>query len=353
MAEDMGERTEQPTGRRLSDARRRGQVAKSTDLAAAIDLIGATILLALLGGMIVESLGVLMRRVLEDGPGAISVGAAPSTLKLCMINGAWALGPALAAIAVIALLGQVVQTGWLLTTEPLVPKLSKLNPVNGLGKLFNRRSLVKTIVNSMKLAAVGWVAWVFIRGSLPELVGLPALGVAQGLYAIGLLCVKLLAWLLALLLVIGLADWFYQRWQHRQDLRMTKQEVKDEHRNMEGDPAVRGRRLRMMREIAMQRINQAVPTADVIIANPTHYSVAIKYDAETMRAPRVVAKGVDLLALRIRQLGVMNGVPIVERPPLARALYAAVDEGREIAPEFYQAVAEVLAYVYRLESKAA
>lgn len=134
---------------------------------------------------------------------------------------------------------------------------------------------------------------------------------------------------------------------------MTKQEVKDEHKNMEGDPAVRGRRLRMMREIALQRINHAVPTADVVIANPTHFSVAIRYDADSMRAPRVVAKGADMLAMRIRQLATMNGVPIVERPPLARALYAGIEEGQEIAPEFYQAVAEILAYVYRLEAKAA
>ncbi len=353
MAEDMGEKTEQPTGRRLSEARQRGQIAKSTDLSAAIDLIGATLLLALLGGMIVESLGVLMRRVLEDGPAAMTAGAAPTALKLCMVNGAWALGPAMLAIAAISFVGQMVQTGWNWTTEPLTPKLSKLNPLNGAGKLCNRRNVVKTIVNTLKLAAVGWVAWVFIRGSLPELVGLPALGVAPGLYAIAMLAARLLAWLLTLLLIIGLVDWTYQRWQHRQDLRMTKQEVKDEQKNMEGDPAVRGRRLRMMREIALQRINQAVPTADVVIANPTHFSVANKYDADSMRAPKVVAKGADMLAMRIRQLATMHGVPIVERPPLARALYAGIEEGQEIAPEFYQAVAEILAYVYRLESRAA
>lgn len=353
MAEDMGERTEQPTGRRLSDARERGQVAKSTDLSAAIDLIGSTILLALLGGMIVESMGVLLRRMLEDGPGAMAPGEASGALKLCLVNGAWALGPAMLAIAAVAFLGQALQVGWNWTTEPLTPKFNRLNPVSGLGRLFNRRSLIKTVVNSIKLSAVGWVAWSFISGSLPRLVTLPALGVSQGLYAIAGLAARMLAWLLTLLLVIGLTDWLYQRWQHRQDLRMTKQEVRDEQKNMEGDPAMRGRRLRMMREIALQRINQAVPTADVIIANPTHFSVAIKYDAETMRAPRVVAKGVDLLALRIRQLGTLHGVPVVERPPLARALYAGVDEGQEIAPEFYQAVAEILAYVYRLESRAA
>lgn len=353
MAEDMGEKTEQPSGRRLSEARERGQIAKSTDLSAAIDLIGATILLALLGGMIVESMGSLLRRVLEDGPGAIAPGATPHVLKLCMVNGAWALGPALLAIAGVSLMGQVMQTGLLWTTQPLAPKFNKLNPVNGVGKLLNRRNLVKTIVNTLKLAVVGWVAWIYILGAVPELINLPALGVAPGLYAIALLAARMLVWLLTLLLVIGLCDWLYQRWQHRQDLRMTKQEVKDEHKNMEGDPALRGRRLRMMREIAMQRINHAVPTADVVIANPTHFSVAIKYDADNMRAPRVVAKGVDLMAMRIRQLATMNGVPIVERPPLARALYAGVDEGQEIAPEFYQAVAEVLAYVYRLESRAA
>lgn len=353
MAEDMGERTEQPTGRKIGQARSRGNVAKSTDLSAAIDLIGATFVIMLIGGMIVESLGALLRHILEDGPRIMDAGSVPSVLKFCLVRGVWALAPAIFAIALIAYIGQSLQTGWLWTTEPLRPNIAKLNPIGGFKKFLNKRNLVKTLVNSVKLGIVGSIAWMFIRGSLDELIGLPALGVMQALYTIGVLAAKLMAWLLTMLLIIGLADWLYQRWQYKHDLRMTKQEVKDEQRSMEGDPAVRGRRMRMMREIALQRINQAVPTADVIITNPTHFSVAVKYDAENMRAPKVIAKGADMLAMRIRQLAMIHGVPIVERPPLARALYAGVDEGQEVSPEFYQAVAEILAYVYRLEKQAA
>ncbi len=159
--------------------------------------------------------------------------------------------------------------------------------------------------------------------------------------------------LLALLLTIGLIDFFYQKWQHGQDLKMTKHEVKDERRSMEGDPKLKSKRFQMAREIALQRINSAVPKADVIITNPTHYSVAIRYDAATMKAPKVVAKGVDYLAMRIREVGRTHSIPIVERPPLARGLYASVEVGQEVSPEFYQAIAEILAFVYRLETQAA
>jgi flagellar biosynthetic protein FlhB len=151
------------------------------------------------------------------------------------------------------------------------------------------------------------------------------------------------------MLIIGVADYMYQRWQYTQDLKMTRHEVTDERKSMEGDPEIKARRFRMARQMALQRVNQAVPKADVIVTNPTHFSVALRYDAETMAAPRVVAKGVDFLAMRIRQIAMTHGVPIVERPPLARALYYGVEVGRDVPAEHYQAVAELLAYVYRLD----
>jgi flagellar biosynthetic protein FlhB len=169
---------------------------------------------------------------------------------------------------------------------------------------------------------------------------------------IGKLAAELALWLFAVMLVMGAADFLFQKWNHTQELKMTKQDVKDERRSMEGDPQIKGKRFKMGREIMRQRIGAAVPKADVIVTNPTHFSVAIQYDPETMAAPRVVAKGADELAMTIRHLARMHGVPILERPPLARALYRHVDVGREIHPQYYEAVAQVLSYVYRIEKEA-
>ncbi|NUQ53563.1 MAG: flagellar biosynthesis protein FlhB [Phycisphaerales bacterium] len=353
VAEDMGERTEQPTGRRLDDARSRGQVAKSQDLSAALELSAALVLIVSIGGFLVSTLSGLMRRVLDARPsgGLLDVADIEDLARTAAIEGAKALGPILLIAGLVAYLAQAIQVGWHFSTRPLEPKLDRLNFIAGLGKVFSRRNLVKTIVNSVKLSIVLLVAWLWIRATLARVVTLPELSMLPALFLCGKLAVELAIWLLAIMLLLGVADWAYQRWQHLQDLRMTKQEVKDERRSMEGDPEIKGRRFRMARDIALQRLNQAVPTADVIVTNPTHFSVAIKYDADTMNAPKVVAKGVDFMAMRIRQIASLEGVPMVERPPLARALYYGVDVGREIPQEHFQAVAEILAYVYRLNER--
>lgn len=355
MAEELGERTEQPTGRRLSEARTRGQVAKSQDLSSAIDLIGAVVLIAAFGGAALAGLGTLMRRVLEGEVAGNPLDPESLTPLVLWVaaRGAWVAGPALLAMLLIACLAQYVQVGWLFTTQPLMPKFERLNPVGGLKKFVNLRNLVKTGVNVLKLGVVGVIGYLVIRGHLPGIAALPMLATAAAMYKMVLMGLELACWLLAVLLAIGLIDLAYQRWQHTKDLKMTRQEVKDERRSVEGDPEVKARRFRMARDIAMQRIQQAVPKADVIVTNPTHFSVAIKYDPSSMRAPKVVAKGADLLAFKIRHVGIAAGIPIVERPPLARGLYWSVKVGQEISPEFYEAVAEVLAYVYRIQGRAA
>jgi len=354
VAEDLGERTELPTGRRLADARSRGQVAKSADLSAATEFIAAVVLLLIFGGGIIGGLSAILERALTPGSGlALTIDDALPLVLASGVRAAWALAAPMLLFFAVACLAQFVQVGWLLTLNPVKPKLDRLNPVAGVGRLFSRRNAVKTLVNSAKIAAIGAVGWLVIHRDLRAIAGLPLLTPAGAMGVVGRLALELLAWMLLLMLVIGIMDYAYQRWQHTQDLRMTKHEVKDERRTIEGDPEVKGRRLRMAREIALQRIRHAVPTADVVVTNPTHVAVALKYDAGTMRAPRVVAKGADLLAFRVREVAALHGVPIVERPPLARALYAGVEVGREIPPQHYQAVAEVLAYVYRLEGRAA
>lgn len=355
MAEELGERTEQPTGRRLGEARSKGQVAKSQDLSSAVDLAGAVILVAVCGSAAMAAMATMLRRVLEDQTAGqtLSIASIQPLALWVAAQAARVAGPALLVMFVIAVLAQVVQVGWVYTTHPIQPNFTRLNPVAGIGRLFNLKSLVKTLVNVLKLGMVILIAYLVIGNHLGAIAALPALGLAAGLYKMSLLAAELTMWLLAVFLSIGIIDYLYQRWQHTRDLRMTRQEVKDERRSVDGDPEVKGRRLRMAREIAMQRIQHAVPKADVIVTNPTHFSVALKYDPATMHAPRIVAKGADLLAFKIRNVAIASRIPIVERPPLARGLYWGMEVGQEIKPEFYEAVAEVLAYVYRLKDRAA
>jgi flagellar biosynthetic protein FlhB len=348
MAEDMGDKTELPTERKREDARNEGRVARSTELTAAVDLIGAFLLIMMLGGTLAAGGSVILRDVL----GSLDAGGESNLADLCRrtaLAGARVVGPLLLLICAVAVVANVAQVGFLLTTKPLEPKLDRMNPVSGLKRIFSMRSLAKAGVNILKAIAIGAVAWFQLRGAGAQLTALPLFTAAGAWAEIFRLAAILAIWLLVIMLLIGMIDYTYQRWQHTRDLRMTKHEVKDERRSMEGDPQLKGRRLRMAREIAMQRINGAVPKADVIITNPTHFSIAIRYEEGTMRAPRVVAKGVDELAMRIRHVARTHRVPIVERPPLARAIYRSVPVGHEIRPEFYEAVAEVLAYVYRLE----
>ncbi|MFO0860169.1 MAG: flagellar biosynthesis protein FlhB [Phycisphaerales bacterium] len=355
MAEELGERTEDPTSRRYSEAREKGQVAKSTDLAAAIDWAGVLIMLLLLGSLLVKSMGSVMRRSLEDAgaQGSLVLGNMTSTVLYSAGQSAIAVLPFFLAFVVITVAAHFAQYGALFTSQPLEPNLDRLNPITGFGRIFSVKGAVRTVLSLLKVLLVTVIAYAVLAPEVPSIMQLPRLSLIGGLYQIWTMMLALAAWLIAVLLVLGVGDYMYQRWMLTQDLKMTKQEVKEERKSMDGDPAVKGRRMQMMRSIAMQRVNQAVPMADVIVTNPTHFSVAIRYAQDEMAAPRVVAKGADFMAMRIRQLAMINNVPIVERPVLARALFYSIDVGQEIPQEHYQAVAEVLAYVYRLEGRAA
>lgn len=353
MAEDMGDKSELPTSRRLEEARSRGQIAKSQDLIGAVDLVAALVLLSTLGGGLVRAFRVVLEKSLEGGFESIDAGSVGPLLRAAVIEIVGGVAPVLGGMVLVGIIAHVAQTGTLWTLEPLVPKLDRLNPLNGLKRLLGVRGAAKSGVNSLKLAVALFTAWSYLSGAAPRVSNLPMLSAMGAIRETLAMLVELSTRMLVLLLTLGIIDYIYQKWQHTRDLKMTKEEVKDERRSMDGDPQVRSRRARMMRELALQRINSAVPRASVVVTNPTHYSVAIEYDADTMRAPRVSAKGVDHLAMRIRQVAAAHGVPMVERPPLARALYANVEVGQEISPEFYEAVAELLAYVYRLEAQAA
>ncbi len=355
MADDMGEKTEEPTSRKLEDSRNKGQVPKSLDLSAPLDMLGASVLIWFMGPLLVAASAEVMRRLLAPpGIGAVlSAEDAVRSFVWAMIRlGVIAL-PIMLLMAMIAIVAQLQQVKFLFTLEPLRPKPEKLNPVTGTAKLFSTRNLVKTIVNVLKIIVVSVVVWMAVSSSAEEIAALPVLGVVEAFRTMTLVVMKVVFWTVAVLLVIGLADWWYQKWQHNRDLRMTRHEVKEDRKNSDGDPEMKARRQRIARDIAMQRAKSAVPKADVVIANPTHFAVALRYDAETMAAPVVVAKGEDFMAFRIREIAAAHGVPIVERPPLARALYATAKVGQTVKPEFFEAVAEVLAYVYRMEKRMA
>ncbi len=355
MAEDMGERTEQPTGKRLSEARNKGKTARSADLSGALLLTGATLAAMLFGSGLFSGLGEIVGHGLNPSMLATDLtgGRVRSDVTLMFSHAGRLLIPFVILMVSVAACTQVLQVGLLLSSKILTPDLTRLNPLSGLKKLFSVRSVVRAGLDVLKLVLLVTVAFLVVRSDWDGLLALAAIDLGFAIkFAIGL-ALRVAIWTLAILLILGFIDWMYQKWQHTQDLKMTRHEVKDERRAAEGDPETRARRVRFARSLMVQRLQHDVPKADVIVTNPTHFSVALKYESGAMSAPRVVAKGADEMALRIRYIATAHGIPIVERPPLARALYADVPVGREIPANHYQAVAEILAYVYRLEGKAA
>jgi flagellar biosynthetic protein FlhB len=271
--------------------------------------------------------------------------------KLWEVAGTLALrmvAPVAVGVMAMALVAGFLQVGVLVTFKPLIPKFSKLSPISGFKNLFSMRGLMRLGMSVTKVGIVSAVATVCIKWDMPKVLALIHLDAAALLAAAAGLVWSLAIKIAAVLLILGLLDLAYQKWQNHQEMKMSKQEVKDEFKRMEGDPMIKQRRAQVARQIAMQRLGHDVPKADVIVTNPTHFAVALQYDGSKMAAPKVVAKGADYLALRIRQIAVMHNIPIVERPPLARGLWRAVEVGQEIPASFYAAVAEILAYVYRL-----
>lgn len=354
MAEDLGERTEPATPKRLKDARQEGNVARSTDLASAL-MLGASALVLWFGfGPMLDHLGLALERILsEPGLRSVSDGTWQDGVESVALASLYALAPVVAAIWLAAALANLLQVGFLFTPKAVAPKFSKLNPIEGAKRIFGTRAIVKASLDSLKvLMVVLVVAWT-VHGMHDRVLLLPMMHLPAALYAVGELLVELALRVTAVLLFLGVLDFTWQKHKHAKDLMMSRQQIKDEFKQSEGDPEVKRRRMQFARQIAQQRIASAVPKADVIVTNPEHLSVAIQWDSETMNAPVVVAMGADHLALRIRQIAMSNGIPILERKPLARALYKQVTVGQEIPPEFYSTVAEVLAYVYRLEGKVA
>ncbi|MCH8148973.1 MAG: flagellar biosynthesis protein FlhB [Planctomycetes bacterium] len=350
MAADSADKTEPATPRRREDARKEGQIARSQDLPAAVLLFATFATLYWIGPRLWRSFLLIVQTALSD--------ESPASLdELWLYSGAVAweivgiMAPFLIILFVAVLASVYVQVGWLLTFKPLMPSLSKVNPLAGVKRLFSIRMIMRAVSNFGKLLVVAAIAWLTLRGSASAIMYAFTLDHYDVFRVGSSLMFKLGMRLSVALFILALLDVAWQRYRHSRDLRMTKEEVKDELRSMEGDPKLKQRRRQVQLQLAMQRLRNDVPTADVVVTNPTHYAVAIRYDNESMLAPKVVAKGADYLALRIRQIAAEFGIPLVERAPLAQALYANVEVGQSIPEKFYQAVAEILAYVYELSPR--
>jgi len=345
-----GEKREKPTPRRRLEARRQGRVFRSAEMTSAAVMVAGGVGLRLCGPGLMTRLQSLLRDSLAglNAPDLTATGAGALSVEL-----GWAFGgmilPLLAIAAVAAVGANVAQVGLNFTAEPLAPNLGRLNPVQGFTRLFSRRALVELVKALVKLCAVGWVTYSTVSGRLAEMPAMLLADLGPNLTLVGDILTVVAIRAGVVLLVLAAADFIYQRWEHELTLMMTRDELKEEFKNTEGHPQVKARIRQRQRQLAARRMMAAVKHADVVVTNPTHYAVALKYEAEKMAAPRVVARGRDLVAGRIRDQARRHGVPLVSNPPLARALYRAADVGDLVPPELYQAVAEVLAFVYSLK----
>lgn len=350
--QDQSQKTEEPTPKRLQESQEKGQVATSKEVNHWFILLGAAILIGLLAPGIMGDLQQFLTHFiarpedlrLEDGGAGILLGRAIRAVAMIMLL-------PLAILVVLAALSSLIQHPPVFSFEPVTPKLEKISVFKGFKRLFSSRSLMEFVKGLLKLTIVGVVATLVVMGDYRSLIQLPLLPVGEVLLLVGRIAATMIVAVLAVMTVIAALDFLYQNSQHIKQLRMSPKEIRDEFKQTEGDPMVKARLRQIRTERARRRMMQAVPEATLVVTNPTHFAVALKYEQDEMEAPVVVAKGADLLAQRIRERATELEIPLVENPPLARALYAGVEIGRPIPPEHYRAVAEVIGYVMRLKPR--
>lgn len=353
MAEDSGgEKTLPASAQKIQRAREEGNIARSQDLSSGIALAMALFSVVIFGPGIMETLLAAGRYYLHNAPDLV-----PERTSLQAIAGGalWVVALCVAPVALVLIatgvLTNVMQVGFLMTTKPLTPKLSRVNPISGFQRFVTLRSLVELVKSVLKLILVVAVSWIAIRNRVEEVLMLMVMtptGIVSGVSAL----VYTVWWrIAAVMIILGMFDYGYQRWQHLQDLRMTHQEAREEAKELEGDPHIKRRVRQLQRQMATQRMMKDVPKADVIITNPVRFAVALRYDMAEMDMPVVVAKGARKVAERIREIATEHDVPIVQKPELARALFKSIDVGQGIPEDLFRAVAEVLSFVYRIDRR--
>jgi flagellar biosynthetic protein FlhB len=352
MTEDSGqEKTEEPTGKRLEDAQKKGQIARSRELNTFVMLMTSAMLLLMLGERMGIGLIGMMRTQFQVSREIIFDPASTVIyFKQVMIDGVMLIAPFIVVMVIAAITAPLALGGWAFSWEAMAPKLEKLDPIKGISRLFALHGLIELVKALLKFLLIFIVAVMLLKYFFSEMLGLGdeplEQSIIHGLKVIGI-CFLLLS---ASLILVVMFDVPYQLWDHSKKLKMTLQEIKDEMKESEGSPEVKGRMRRMQMEMAQNRMMAEVPKADVIITNPSHYAVALRYDQSANGAPRLVAKGLDLMAAQIRNVAIGANVPLVASPPLARALYYSTDLNKEIPQGLYLAVAQVLAYVYQLKT---
>ena len=350
-----GDKTEKATPKKLDDARKEGRVARSSDLINGFMLLLMFFVLKLFGGIManlfLDSFVKYYNKASDISMEVFDVKQAVNLSNEIVIDIVIASLPVLIGSFVVALVGNIVQVGWKVTGKPLKPKLDRLNPIGGLKRMFSQEKVVELIKSILKVLAIALVAYNEVKDRWKFILNLYDFEFMQAVLNIFDIVLDVGIKISVIFVVIGLADFGYQKWKHLHDLRMSKQEVKDEMKQSEGDPQIKGQIRQKMREGARRRMMQDLPKADVVITNPTHFAVAVKYDKETAEAPYVLAKGADYVAANIKEIAKQNNIEIVENKPLARMLYYNVEIGDQIPPELYQMVAEVLAYVYSVKNK--
>lgn len=354
-----GEKTEPATQKKLTDARKEGKVARSKELSSAFGLIVLFLCLKVFVSYVGEKfLGMFdliygnMPDFVKINEGSMTAAAASSLIYQVLIQMLLTMLPFLIFGFAVALLVSIIQVGWTVSAKPMKPELSKFNPINGFKRMFSKDSLFELVKSIFKVGIIVYIAYTAIRDNESKLFVLYDISLKQAVGLVGNFVIDVGLKISLVYLVIGIADFAYQKFKFKDDMKMTKQEVKDEYKNTEGDPQIKGRQRRKMQEVSQKRMMQDVPKADVVITNPTHLAVAVQYDADASPAPIVIAKGADFVAQKIKEVAKDNQIEIVENKPLARMLYANVDIGAQIPPELYQAVAEVLVFVYKAQNRA-
>ena len=352
-----GEKTEPATAKKLNDAREEGKVAKSKELTSAFDLVVLFLVLKFFVSFLGERLTAIFTFVYGGIAEFVKLNQADVTsqsissfIMKMILNWMVIVLPFFLFGVVVTLLISIYQVGWKVTTKPLQPKLSKFNPINGFKRIFSKDSLMELVKSIIKIGLIFAVAYSQVNKHQNELFILYELELNRAIALIGSLILDTGLKIGLIYMIVGIADFMYQKHKFNEDMKMTKQEVKDEYKNSEGDPAVKGQQKQRMREASQRRMMQAVPKADVVITNPTHLAVVLQYEGIEKSAPIVVAKGEDYLAQKIKEVAREHHIEVVENKPLARMLFYNVELGAEIPPELYQSVAEVLAMVYKMKN---
>ncbi len=350
-----GEKTEEPTAKKLEDARKKGQVAKSVDFTAAVTLLVFFVVLkiyiGMLGNNLLANFRDTYRHLADYTADELTAGRVCGLIgtKIWLVLGL--ILPFLVMTVIVAIVTMLWQVKWKISFEPMKPDLTKFNPISGVKRIFSKSNLVKFVMSVAKITAMCVVVYNYLSEKWNLVLDMYSFSLAQAIEIIGDIIINIGLRISACFFIMAMADVLFQKWKFHDDMKMTKQEVKDEYKNAEGDPKVKSQQRRIMQQASMRRMMQELPKADVVITNPTHLAVAIQYDREKYDAPVVIAKGADYLAQKIKDKAREYEIEIVENKPLARMLYHNVEIGAQIPPELYQMVAEVLAYVYNLKGK--